>query len=118
MGSKLLRRHCHYGWCEIDTIVFKKSLLGFLEVLARQVVNGEMNIVSDAYLRSEAKVWLFANDGTGARWKKQLREFPHLLCTMESFPAHNIGSLSNHFRDHSKYEMERRLRCPNESKRG
>lgn len=52
----LLPRHRHFLGYKIDTVWVKESLLGFVRVLARQIINEGLNIVVEADLRAAGKM--------------------------------------------------------------
>lgn len=52
----LLQKHHRFVGCKIDTIGLKGSLFGISEVIARQILNEESDIVGEADVRAQERV--------------------------------------------------------------
>lgn len=66
----MLPGYLHFVWSYIDGVCFKESLLGFVEVFARQILNVEPNIVGEVYVQVAAEVFVSSIDGISDRRKK------------------------------------------------
>lgn len=96
-----LLRHRRILGCNIDTVCFKESLYGVLQVFARQIINKDSDIFGKADGPTATKILVSAIDSISARRKKLSWEASQQFCLTQSFPASIPYFLSNHFRESS-----------------
>lgn len=53
----LLQKHCCFVVCKVDTACFRDSFLEIVEVSPRQILNGELDINSEADVHAAQKFW-------------------------------------------------------------
>lgn len=101
----LLLRYRSFVKYEIESVCSKESLLGEVEMFARQILNHESDRVGEPDVQDTEIVLGSAIDSIGASKKEILWNRPRGLYPTQSYPAHSTNFLPNRFREPSFFEM-------------